>query len=564
MATIFFGDFAPDTFQLDDQADAPDLLNVIPRGDGFGPIRGLAEWTTALPSRCRGLFYARTSNGSVAIFAGTSTRLYQLNNTTLAWIDVSKGGSSYTVLNADESWQFVQFNNFVIAVQANTAPQVFDLTSSTAFADLGGSPPQARYIAIVNRFVVLFGLASNPFRVQWSGLNAVTTWTSGVNSSDYQDLPDGGIARGVSGGDLGYILQDSAIRRMTFSPGSDVVFQIDRVGRDIGVLAPQSIINVNSKLFFISSKGFMRMDAGSSEPAPIGEARVNEFFASSYDSAGIGFVQSAADPNSNTCIWTFRTSGSSADGWDAMLIYNYIRDRWSYAEISGQYIGSIAKPGLTLEALDAIAPGAQSISNAVNNGVGRIRLTVPSTSGWATGDYKTISLVVGTTEANGTWPITVINATTIDLQGSTFTNAYVSGGVVGGSLDLLLFSLDSAQAASLANLAIAGPSNKVGYLNGNTLEATLETGEQSTDNKRILVRGFYVISDAPTVYGSISKREQLSDDLTYTNETLKNARGFVPQLRSTRYARGKIRIPAGTAWTFASGIRPDVTLDGEI
>ena len=56
-------------------------------------------------------------------------------------------------------------------------PQVFDLTSSSAFADLGGSPPQARYIAMVGRFVVLSGLLSTPYRIQWSGLNATTTWT---------------------------------------------------------------------------------------------------------------------------------------------------------------------------------------------------------------------------------------------------------------------------------------------------------------------------------------------------------------------------------------------------
>jgi len=45
----------------------------------------------------------------------------------------------------------------VLAVEANSAPQVFDLTSSSAFADLGGSPPQARYIAVVGRFRLLSG-----------------------------------------------------------------------------------------------------------------------------------------------------------------------------------------------------------------------------------------------------------------------------------------------------------------------------------------------------------------------------------------------------------------------
>jgi len=51
--------------------------------------------------------------------------------------------------------------------------------------------------------------------------------------------------------------------------------------------------------------------------------------------------------------------------------------------------------------------------------------------------------VAGTTEANGSWPFTVIDATHIDLVGSVFTHAYVSGGKIGGSLDAMVLSLDS-------------------------------------------------------------------------------------------------------------------------
>jgi hypothetical protein len=94
--------------------------------------------------RCRGHFYARKTDGSIVVFAGTSTRLFKLNNTDFSWTDVSKGGLAYPALSSFEHWQFAQFGNFVVAVQANTVPQVFDISSGSAFADLGGSPPQAR------------------------------------------------------------------------------------------------------------------------------------------------------------------------------------------------------------------------------------------------------------------------------------------------------------------------------------------------------------------------------------------------------------------------------------
>lgn len=65
----------------------------------------------------------------------------------------------------------------------------------------------------------------------------------------------------------------------------------------------------------------------------------------------------------------------------------------------------------------------------------QVRLTVASTTGMTTGDTRTVFGVVGTTEANGTWVITVIDGTHIDLQGTTFANLYTSGGSVNGRWD---------------------------------------------------------------------------------------------------------------------------------
>ena len=70
------------------------------------------------------------------------------------------------------------------------------------------------------------------------------------------------------------------------------------------------------------------------------------------------------------------------------------------------------------------------ISNAIDNGSGLVRLLVNTTSGMITGQQVTIGEVVGTTEANGNWTITVISLTEVDLDGSTFVNAYISGGYV--------------------------------------------------------------------------------------------------------------------------------------
>jgi hypothetical protein len=90
-------------------------------------------------------------------------------------------------------------------------------------------------------------------------------------------------------------------------------------------------------------------------------------------------------------------------------------------------------PNGSLNELPGTDPNAVTyrvISNAADNGSGLIRLTVNTTSGMITGQQITVGEVVGTTEANGNWTITVISLTEIDLGGSTFTNAYSSGGYV--------------------------------------------------------------------------------------------------------------------------------------
>jgi hypothetical protein len=73
-------------------------------------------------------------------------------------------------------------------------------------------------------------------------------------------------------------------------------------------------------------------------------------------------------------------------------------------------------------------PAAVNVTGAANNGSGLIRLTVDSTSTFTTNDEGSVSSVGGTTEADGTWLVTVISGTTMDLQGSTFTNTYTNGG----------------------------------------------------------------------------------------------------------------------------------------
>jgi hypothetical protein len=565
MPIVPIPNYAPDISDYEGQSTKT-VLNVRPRADGYGPFPDFAVYSAALPAACRGYFYARKNDGSVQIFAGTSDRLWTMSNTDFTWVPCSKvtaltsisnaspavltlnshgravgdaivlttsgalpagltagtvyyiisagfgansfqvsataGGSAinttdagsgthsftddYTALPAGDQWQFAQFNNFVFAVQTGVAPQVYTLSTSTAFSDLGGSPPQARYIAVVGRFLVLSGLTTSaPYRIHWSGLNATTTWTSGTTQSDYQDFPDGGIVRSVAGGEYGIIFQDGAVRRMTYAPGSPVIFQIDRITEERGIYAPLSIVRAGSRVFYCGSDGFQMISPGG-YPVAIGKERVDRTFFADVDSGNLQLCIGAADPNATRVYWAYKSGAGSAGLFDKLLCYDWTLDKWSLIEMSGEYLATLARPGVTLDALDSIS----------------------------------------------------------------------------SSIDALSFSLDDVSTGAAASLSGFNSDHKLGFFTGSNLEATLVTAEKGGDGRRLRVRGFRPVTDAGTVYGSLSTRETASATAVDSDEVAMNSSGNVPANVSTRYTRMNLRIPAGTTWTYATGAEPSVINEG--
>ena len=484
MPIIPFAEYKPDISDYEGTTTQT-VLNVLPRGDGYGPFAAFSAYSSALTGTCRGFFRAIKSDGSAVIFAATATKLYKFNATTLAWDDVSKALGSYSSVSSTDQWQFEQFNNYVIAVQANVVPQYFDISSSTEFADLGGSPPQARYVSTVGRFLVLSGLLSNPFRVQWSGLNALTTWTSGVNQSDYQDLPDGGVVRGVAGGEFGNIFQDNCIRRMTYVPGSPVIFQIERLTQDRGLYAPYSLIRSGDKTFFLSAGGFYEM-ASSGYPQPIGKEKVDRTFLADLDTGNLQLVLGSSDPRSSRVFWAYKSNSGTAGLFDKLLCYDWVLQRFAPITLSGEYLGAMSQPGITLEGLDSIS----------------------------------------------------------------------------SSLDALTQSLDSYTAAVTPEIALFNSGHMMGFLRGTPMEATLQTAEQGTDGQRLAIKNLRPVTDAASVYGNVSIRENIQDTPTWKTESQVNGRGQCNIRASGRYSRLQARIPAGTSWTYAAGIEPDIVLEG--
>lgn len=312
---------------------------------------GLAAGTT---------YYVGASGLSGSVFSVSATPGGALINTTSNGSGTHSVTSIYAVLSSTAQWQFAQTGNFVFATQANVVLQVFDLSSATEFVVSQGSPPQAAYITVIGPFLVLSGLLSAQYRIQWCGLddfNSSTSWTAGLNSSDFQDFPDGGLVRGVAGGSQsGIIFQDIMIRSMAYVAGSPIIFQIDKITQDMGLLAPYSIIRAGGNIFFYAGQGFQMIPPGG-VPTQIGREKVDRTFLADLDKGNLQLFMGAADPRSTRVYWAYKSVAGVAGAYDKLLGYDFVLNQFFPVDVMGQFLVGISQTGLTLENLDAIAPG---------------------------------------------------------------------------------------------------------------------------------------------------------------------------------------------------------------
>ena len=97
--------------------------------------------------------------------------------------------------------------------------------------------------------------------------------------------------------------------------------------------------------------------------------------------------------------------------------------------------------------------------------------------------------------------------------------------------------------SALPKIAIFDNNHKLGFCTGANLEATLDTAEQTLDERRVRVKGLRPITDAATCYGAIGTRENMQDAVAYSDEQAVNGKGLCPANVSTRLARARLRIP---------------------
>jgi len=333
-----------------------DAQNVIPDNNGYRPFLALSNIsTTALSEQALGAFTAQDFAGVATTFAGSASKLYLLSSGVFS--DVSKMGG-YSA-SATEPWEFAQFGEVVLATEISDALQQYTLNSSSVFANVAGSPPQARHIGVVRDFVVLGNTATSNRQVVWGGFNTTTQWTAGQNQSDAQTLPDGGGIQRIIGGEYGLIFQDRAIVRMTYV-GPPLIFRFDTIEQRRGLGAAHAIAKFGNNVFFWDATGFFVTDGSASQS--IGNLKCDHWFRDNLNPNTLSSISTATDPLNNVIMVNF-VSGNAANPAipDTQLIYNYLTGDFSYAKNNVEYLFHALSSGVTLEQLGSIYPVIENV-----------------------------------------------------------------------------------------------------------------------------------------------------------------------------------------------------------
>lgn len=348
-----WGDFAPDLAELDAGVAAV-ALNVYPGLNSYSPVLAAdTPYSDALPEAPRGLFLARKQNGTFVALAGTDGTLQRLDGNT--WTEI---GSGFNV-PVDEFWSGTQFGTTFIFTNITDGAQKYSIEAGGSISALGGSPPAARFVDVIEDYVVLASLSSDAFAIAWSDTNDAEDWSAGNSGS--QSFPDGGRVQNFAGA-AGLVIQETTIRRMIHAPGSAEVFQFAKVEQAKGTISPYSVIKFGPWVAYLAEDGFWFNDKN------ISAGRLTKYFFDNVDRTRLFSVLGSFDPTKPIFYWLARTSDD--DTYNFGLVYNWQADKW--AELSTTdilMVSNMATTNLTLEQIAAMFPTLEDITPSLDSRV---------------------------------------------------------------------------------------------------------------------------------------------------------------------------------------------------
>lgn len=541
---------------LPDLADGTSIaLNVVPATpESYGPLQSLSAYTqSALDSPCIGAISVQGADLTVYMFAGTVDKLFELTASSANWIDVSS--EVYSTAQG-ENWDFVLFENVVIATNFGDVLQSFKLGVSTTFGPLFTAPA----------WVVSTAYSSLGQEVLANG-NRYTLIQAGTSASS--GTGPSGTGDGISDGTAVWNYQSGSPPQARHMCTPKNFLMLANTEDPVGGLGPQ-------RVWWSVSGDATSFPAPGSNAAIQGMSDFNDFFGNFGEITGVVDSLANADvaiffrhavwrglfvgppdvfdffptenvrgcpaPNSivpiGAIVWYLGEDGFYAfDGAQSTPIGTDKFDIWFWNLVNRQYlynvIGAANVPGkMVMWAFPSTASGSGLCDTILI-----YRWDIQRAS------YAT----VGTNAIEWIMRSLTFGINMDDMPAFGFTDT-----------DTLPASLDSPiWVGGALQLSVLNGLHQLAYFNGPNMEGQVATQvKQMTPGKRSYMQSARPLVDltqgTPTI--AFSARVNLYDPVVFGPNVPPDISGECPQRSDGRYHNALVILPAGATWTHIGGV----------
>ena len=331
--------------------------NAIPSPSGYIPALANVATSTTVSGTIVGARGLERSDGTSVIIVVTTSDIYTIVATT------ANASSLSLTLDVSNPATIEQFGSEVYATTKEGVWKLDDIESDTTFA-AASDTPYAKAMGTVDDFLVMGNLtdidaSDAPYRLRWSQFNnPAGDWATDIaTQAGAVDLDASqGPIEAISGGTIGFIFQKFGISRIVYN-GTASVFDLELYEKDRGCAAPQSVVRVGDRAFFLSFDGFFETDGASVRS--ISRNRIWQWFVENVDQGLIKHVQGSLDWEKRCVVWAVPTGTTSAR--TSQLWYNWETESWSHVDVDSDFLVSRSRTGLTLEQVGALYPNIDTM-----------------------------------------------------------------------------------------------------------------------------------------------------------------------------------------------------------
>ena len=467
------------------------VLNVVPRtANSYGPMRSLQSVSSSA--------LTARCQGAVSVQDKlASANIFAGDASKLyryiasSFSDVSKVGGYTTTPR--EHWNFAQHGERVVGTNYADAPQSFVMGSSTLFSDLittGVTSLRARHVAVIKEWLFFLNTSDAT-----DGIRPQRVWWGAIDNPVEVPTPGSSTAREKQS-DFQDVLGDHGQGRGLVGNlnRADGLAFFERAVYRIDYAGPPVIFSV------------LPVDGARGCPAPKSIVK-----------------------RGSECFYLSESGFAMCDGAVATPIGTELVDEFFFGDVN-------------LDALHLVSGAADPVRPLIYWAYPRAGVS-----------YANRLLIYNTLLKR--WSATDIDSvqTQLLVQGITLS---VSLDSMTGLIDSYTQPVDDRQfVGGRLILAAFDTSNRLGYFSGPTLRAVIDTEDaQLLEGRTAKVIGCYPLLDGGEPTLELGSRNDLRVPYEFQAPISVDSRGFAPAMRTGRYHRARVVVPANAVWNHFRGI----------